>query len=137
MFRNLQLIFVIRSACQKYGGDFSKFCGLLRIYELSPLIYFSLSFCLLQLGNVAKGSDRLFAYFGQFQVIISTKRMLSFSQSGATRKFPLLKMFQKFPLSKMFQKFTLFKLNNFKIKRDMSLSIFAILLFSRPFFSVL
>ena len=32
--RNLHLTFVLCSASQKEGGDFAKFCGLLRIYEL-------------------------------------------------------------------------------------------------------
>ena len=32
--RNHQLTFVLWSASQKNGGDFAKFCGLLRIYEL-------------------------------------------------------------------------------------------------------
>ena len=31
---NLHLTFVLCSASQKEGGDFAKFCGLLRIYEL-------------------------------------------------------------------------------------------------------
>ena len=32
--RNLHLTFVLCSASQKQGGDFAKFCGFLRIYEL-------------------------------------------------------------------------------------------------------
>ena len=34
VFGNLHLTFVLCSASQKYGEAFSKFCGLLRIYEL-------------------------------------------------------------------------------------------------------
>ena len=37
--RNLHRRFVLCSASQIYDGDFAKFCGLLRIYEL--LTYFS------------------------------------------------------------------------------------------------
>ena len=32
--RNLHQLFVLRTASQIIGGDFVKFCGLLRIYEL-------------------------------------------------------------------------------------------------------
>ena len=39
--RNLHLTFVLCGASQKYGGDFAKFCGLLRIYELY-IIYLNL-----------------------------------------------------------------------------------------------
>ena len=35
--RNLPLTFVLCSASQKYGKDFAKLCGLLRIYELYKL----------------------------------------------------------------------------------------------------
>ena len=34
ILRNLHLTFFLCSAIQKSGGDFEKFCGLLRIYEL-------------------------------------------------------------------------------------------------------
>ena len=34
ILRNLHLTFVLCSVSQKLGGDFAKFCGLLRIYEL-------------------------------------------------------------------------------------------------------
>ena len=34
ILRNLHLTFVLCNASQKWGGDFAKFCGLLRIYEL-------------------------------------------------------------------------------------------------------
>ena len=34
ILRNLQSRFVLCSASQIYGGDFAKFCVLLRIYEL-------------------------------------------------------------------------------------------------------
>ena len=34
IWRNLHHIFDWHSIGQTYGGDFSKFCGLLRIYEL-------------------------------------------------------------------------------------------------------
>ena len=34
ILRNLHRRFVLCSASQIYGGDFTKFCGLLRIYEL-------------------------------------------------------------------------------------------------------
>ena len=34
ILRNLQLTFVLCSASQKWGEDFAKVCGLLRIYEL-------------------------------------------------------------------------------------------------------
>ena len=34
ILRNLHLNFVLCSASQKWGEDFAKFCGLLRIYEL-------------------------------------------------------------------------------------------------------
>ena len=33
-WRNLHRRFVLCSASQIYGGDFAKFCGLLRIYKL-------------------------------------------------------------------------------------------------------
>ena len=32
--RNIQQVFVLCTASQMIGGDFAKFCGLLRIYEL-------------------------------------------------------------------------------------------------------
>ena len=34
ILRNLHLRFVLCSNGQIYGGDFAKFCGLLRIYEV-------------------------------------------------------------------------------------------------------
>ena len=34
MLRNLHQLFVLCTASQISGGDFAKFCGLLRIYEL-------------------------------------------------------------------------------------------------------
>ena len=34
ILRNLQQLFVLCTASQIIGGDFAKFCGLLRIYEL-------------------------------------------------------------------------------------------------------
>ena len=34
VLRNLHCRFILCSASQIYGGDFSKFCGLLRMYEL-------------------------------------------------------------------------------------------------------
>ena len=34
MLRNLHQLFVLRTASQIIGGDFAKFCGPLRIYEL-------------------------------------------------------------------------------------------------------
>ena len=34
MLRNLHQLFVLCTASQIIGGDFAKFCGLLRIYEL-------------------------------------------------------------------------------------------------------
>ena len=33
IFRNLHQLFVLCTASQIIGGDFTKFCGLLRIYE--------------------------------------------------------------------------------------------------------
>ena len=34
ILQNLHQLFVLCTACQMNGGDFTKFCGLLRIYEL-------------------------------------------------------------------------------------------------------
>ena len=48
--RNLHLAFVLCSSSHKLGGDFAKFCGLLRIYELYKVELWTLikiSFCIL------------------------------------------------------------------------------------------
>ena len=34
ILQNLHLTFVLCSACRRFGEEFAKFCGLLRIYEL-------------------------------------------------------------------------------------------------------
>ena len=41
ILRNLHRRFVLCSASQIYGGDFAKFCGLLRIYELLCIVLHS------------------------------------------------------------------------------------------------
>ena len=52
ILRNLLLTFVLCSASQKQGGDFAKFCGLLRIYELYARYLLKNSISLLKLCKV-------------------------------------------------------------------------------------
>ena len=53
-FRNLHQLFVQCTASQIIGGDFAKFCGLLRIYELYELFKIS------QSGSIVKRSGEAF-----------------------------------------------------------------------------
>ena len=46
MLQDLRQLFVLCTASQMIGGDFAKFCGLLRIYELYTGLIGSKSFCL-------------------------------------------------------------------------------------------
>ena len=50
---------------QIYGGDFAKFCGLLRIYELYPKAYFRLEFLTANFGFV-KTMRKIFLNFVGF-----------------------------------------------------------------------
>ena len=49
--QNLHLWFVLCSASQIYGGDFAKFCDLLRIYELYKELFTFLFFLILGLES--------------------------------------------------------------------------------------
>ena len=60
VLQNLHRRFVLCSDSQIYGGDFAKFCGLLRIYELYepckiPEIYTDISRLLIHLMIIKKG----------------------------------------------------------------------------------
>ena len=62
ILQNLHSRFDWQYIGQIYGGDFAKFCGLLRIYELYPKAYFRLEFLTANFGFV-KTMRKIFLNF--------------------------------------------------------------------------